>query len=363
MGILRHDKLAIYFGLTLFVSSFLLSGCGKDARKREVQGKEIVFDGDFAEREVRPVNYIENFGDSIYVDDVFRMLYTSEHGLFMTMLKQQVVFHLNENLNFTGVIGKSGEGPGEFGTPSLLALNGDSLYIGDNDGMEVYTTGGEYVRTVRGFQTPRKFDVYDGFVYMNTLYGDYPISKVNLKGEIVAGFGRWRHEERPNYRALNTRFIQTTDEGDVIAVSAVEPVVERYTRDGELLQTLDLSHLKALGRLYGNVKQKNEEYEKRGMFRNINVVFVDVYLQKEKNMLFLLCAGWPGKGAGTYLLVIDLSLSQMTPIELLRLYGVGGSGKSVLLGLSVSDDDRIIAVDSYSGGILVYDITGNDLVP
>ncbi|QXD16887.1 hypothetical protein GQ464_008090 [Rhodocaloribacter litoris] len=178
---------------------------------------------------------VESIGDSLYFDVVIGMHHVPGKGFFVSMLGERKILHLGDDLKPVNIIGKPGEGPGELSYPAHIISHFDSLYVADGRIIEVYTLLGKYIRSFNMPMYDEVFGVMENYVYAGTKSERNPISKIGLNGEVIFGFGEWRHSDKEGYyRVLNSRFVKPLISETLVSVIMTEPIIEIYSPQGQL---------------------------------------------------------------------------------------------------------------------------------
>ncbi|MCP4726032.1 MAG: 6-bladed beta-propeller [bacterium] len=144
------------------------------------------------------------------------------------------------NENDAIVIGRKGEGPGEF--ENLYDINPDkdgNLFILDYKKYHVYTTDGNFIRTKtlpRAFGSMKPLE--SGY-FLSTISNDSTLLKISDNdGNILVHFGRTNKYEIPRktMHSNNIHFIPT---GDNIFVSFQHAnLIQKYSSEGKLLMDI-----------------------------------------------------------------------------------------------------------------------------
>lgn len=88
----------------------------------------------------------------------------ADTNIYVHDSKQEIIFRFNSQGNFLNMIGKLGNGPGEFSSCSSCFLNGDTVFVSDLDTRRIfsYTQEGNFINVI---SFPFSF-VYEDIVYM-----------------------------------------------------------------------------------------------------------------------------------------------------------------------------------------------------
>ena len=163
------------------------------------------------------------------------------------------IFALDDDLRVIRTFGRSGEGPGEFPrAPNSLYAEGNRVYglqSGSNN-VHVFSLKGSYLRSFSvdpvayvlylGMSVNNQGDVY---VASSFPVNPYSITKFDSSGTVIKTFGELlttSYSEASN-RRLSGRLITLINNKYLLAVGFSVPVIEKYSLDGELIQSSDLS--------------------------------------------------------------------------------------------------------------------------
>lgn len=88
----------------------------------------------------------------------------ADTNIYVHDSKQEIIFRFNSQGNFLNMIGKLGNGPGEFSSCSSCFLNGDTVFVSDLDTRRIfsYTQEGNFINVI---SFPFSF-VYEDIVYL-----------------------------------------------------------------------------------------------------------------------------------------------------------------------------------------------------
>ncbi|MDE2828005.1 MAG: hypothetical protein OXL40_11970 [Bacteroidota bacterium] len=163
------------------------------------------------------------------------------------------IFALDDDLRVIRTFGRSGEGPGEFPrAPNSLYAEGNRVFglqSGSNN-VHVFSLEGSYLRSFSvdpvayvlylGMSVDKQGDVY---VASSFPVDPYSITKFDSSGTVIKTFGgvlTTSYSEASN-RRLSGRLITLINNKYLLAVGLSVPVIEKYSLDGELIQSSDLS--------------------------------------------------------------------------------------------------------------------------
>ena len=163
------------------------------------------------------------------------------------------IFALDNDLRVLRTFGRSGEGPGEFSeVPHNLYAEGNRVYglQGGSKNVHVFSLEGNYLRSFsvepvayvvsQGISVNNQGDVY---IASSFPVDPYSITKFDSSGTVIKTFGgilTTSYSETLN-RRLSGRLITVINNKYLLAVGLSVPVIEKYSLDGELIQSSDLS--------------------------------------------------------------------------------------------------------------------------
>lgn len=306
--------------------------------------------------DLTPTRFLGQLSDSTFLSRI-SIIEPYADGFFLNDFQNGRVLHLDDQLKVVNSFGAVGEGPGEFVGVGPLAVYEDSLYVYDDRGrrFHVFDTRGVYHRT---FASPAslqsRFAIHEGRFYFSTHSSERPVTSANYSGEVVNRFGSWLGDEEGVARYWrNHRILRTDTHGNVFAASISEPIVEKYTADGELLETLDLSGVAVLKSLFRLAKEKREKARQKGNQNVITVAFQDLFLKEGR--FYLLTSHWKGHNTFSHLLEIDTSGPQMRLARILRLYGETPD-MLWLNTVGISEAGWLLAFSTYTSMLYQYDL-------
>lgn len=169
----------------------------------------------------------------------------SGHWIVADYFGSELIKEYDADGTFLGSTGRKGQGPGEFQIPSPIAvLPGDTVEVFDFGNMRISALGPDlgFLRsrrlTLPGFSIAR---LEGGWLAVGAILADpaligLPIHLVSPRGTIVRSFGA-----DPPLRDLSStdvvhRTLAASTGQRVWAAPLTEYVVERWSRDGELLE-------------------------------------------------------------------------------------------------------------------------------
>ena len=105
--------------------------------------------------------------------------------------------------------GRPGDGPGEFEIPHGIWVEGDRVYVADrqNNRIQVFTLGGEYLEEWGGFLQPCNLFMAGGRIYVPELQGR--VSILDGEGRLLARLGGERGHEPGEFFAPHSVYVDS----------------------------------------------------------------------------------------------------------------------------------------------------------
>lgn len=217
-----------------------LSGCSAD-ESPSTQGNSL-----------RARDVVESIDGDQFLENV-RAMQRYGNALYLSGKGYHSIFVLDDNFQIIRTIGSQGEGPGEFiQAPFSFHVSGNRLYSYNSSSkrIQVFSLEGDYLRSI---PIDPKHGVWFQGLVMDTqgnLYltptlsqNPYSIVKLDSSGTVLKTFGdllETSYSERKN-RQLSSRIIISVENDYLISIGEHIPVIEKYSLEGELLQSVDLS--------------------------------------------------------------------------------------------------------------------------
>ncbi|MCY3594335.1 MAG: 6-bladed beta-propeller [Bacteroidetes bacterium] len=197
-------------------------------------------------------DFVEAVGQDYFMKQVWTMQQV-EDILYMSGEGYPYIFALDDDLEIIRTIGDGGKGPGEFSEwPNSFYVTEDRIYgydAGPNR-IQVFTLEGEYLYS---FRLDPKHKIWShglsvdkqGHVYVATIFPQEPhsLAKLDSSGTPSKTFGELletSYSEMLN-RQLNARLATLVNSEYLLTVGFTVPLVEKFSLDGELIQSSDLS--------------------------------------------------------------------------------------------------------------------------
>lgn len=209
-------------------------------------------DGRSQENSLVATSFVEAVEGDRFMEHVWAM-HKSGDVLYLSGQGYGHILALDDDLGVIRTFGRSGEGPGEFsGAPRNLYAEGNRVFglqAASND-IHAFSLEGDYLRSFsvdpeaviwsQGISVNNQGDVY---VANSFPVVPYSITKFDSSGTVIKTFGELlttSYSETLN-RRLSGRLITLINNKYLLAVGLSIPVIEKYSLDGALIQSSDLS--------------------------------------------------------------------------------------------------------------------------
>ena len=209
-------------------------------------------DGELQENSLVATSFVEAVEGDRFMKDVSAM-HKSGDVLYLSGEGYGHIFALDNDLRVIRTFGRSGEGPGEFPrAPNSLYAEGNRVFgfQSGSKNVHVFSLEGSYLRSFSvdpvayvlylGMSVNKQGDVY---IASSFPADPYSITKFDSSGTVIKTFGgvlTTSYSEASN-RSLSGRLITLINNKYLLAVGLSIPVIEKYSLDGELIQSSDLS--------------------------------------------------------------------------------------------------------------------------
>ena len=173
-------------------------------------------------------------------------------------------------------------GKDTFVMPFAAARHGNRVYVSDFKGvMWVFAKEGDLIKEIKLQERPKlsRFAIKDDRLYYTTPSPTGAIQTLDLEGTPLAEWGG----STGDLRAIGHLFAYREE---IIRVGIIDPVIERYTSSGTLLETYDLASNIPFVRQTADLVKRRYETEGRNYQQSTIPVIKDAYLLDDK--LYLL---------------------------------------------------------------------------
>ena len=272
---------------------------------------------------------IEHLPDSSFFIGV-RSVFIDNNKVYLADSEINQVIVLDENGSFVSSVGQLGRGPGDLLGPGQLYIYNDTLFVfnGGKHALDLFING-QFVKTIpfldlRGRYVGGRFCVDSKNIYISMVDLDGCVAVIpfnNLKGNRSFGqlfpFNTDKQTIVQNHRQI---FLHNNT---VLSISLTQPRVERYSKEGILLEDFSFENLELL-------KPRIQEAQAQISKENLTVNLVgDAYLFNDL-LYLLLYHSDNDKVYSNKILLIDLSGESMKLKKLLDL----GPGWFTTIGVS-----------------------------
>ncbi len=201
---------------------------------------------------LKPEGTVEALDGDTFLENVHAMQQYGD-ALYLSGKGYPFIFVLDHEFRIIRTIGRHGKGPGEFSyAPFSSHVSGNRIYSYNSTSrqIQIFSLKGDYLKSIP--LDPRHYIWYHGLTMdkQENLYvtpslskNPYSIVKLDSSGTVLKTFGdllETSYSELRNYQ-MSSRIIISVDDESLIAIGEHVPVVEKYSLEGELLQSKDLS--------------------------------------------------------------------------------------------------------------------------
>jgi hypothetical protein len=156
------------------------------------------------------------------------------------------VFKFDSSGNFIKIIGRKGQGPGEFMNPYCLTVTKDFLVVSDTNGRKIqfFDRDGNYLKGLKVLKPYLEIAVdAEGFIYASPLRWNKEsllIDVLDKDGHIINSFGKARFGNETSWQIPNILKLTMNTKGELFAAYWNFPTVCKYSRKGELLAVYEI---------------------------------------------------------------------------------------------------------------------------
>ncbi len=306
-------------------------------------------DGVSQEKSLVATGLVEAIEGDRFMESV-RAMHKSGDILYLTGRGYDHIFALDDGLGVIRTFGRSGEGPGEFSeAPGFIYVEGDRVYAYRGRSIHVFSLEGDFLRSFsvglrrgpwsQGISVNNQGDVYIASVLPQDPYSS--ITKFDSSGTVIKTFGELLTTSYPENlnRRLSERRITLINNEYLLAVGELIPVIEKYSLNGELIQSSDLSDTP----YFRERLDHSEDLYSQATGGPIGVAMVINYMATLNSRLYLLLIeGYPEVGTNVNrLLEIDLESLNILDVYTL-LDHQGGTLRWVDAFEFVSEDELLV---------------------
>lgn len=212
----------------------------------------------------KPIKHIQGFldpatGDSIFSNHLGSIAQDSHKNFYICDAANHCILKLDSTLNLTKIIGRAGQGPGEFLYPQDIIIQNGLIYVNDsgNNRIEILDMEGSYQKSFHPFSplSQTNFAVNSkGLIYTNTPGKDSLVTVYNQDGKELYSFGK-----KYNFPGLleynNNKALLAIDSDDnTYAAFIAIPKVKKYDKMGKLIWEKDTSEFPEVKAMLNRIK-------------------------------------------------------------------------------------------------------------
>ena len=276
---------------------------------------------DIEEIEISPVKKIAEINDSTFLSLVMNI--SEKDGIiYFTDNKNNRIVCVDENYNLVKCFGTTGKGPADFNFPGKVEFDNNLMYVMDEDNMKinVYDLSAKFIENITG-TIPR----FGSFIVNDSVYfgskDDYnnPLFMASLEGKMIKEFGNNNRTVENVNQNMPKNYLLEKWQNQLVAICESDPVIERYTMDGELLDLYDYSNLKYWEPVIAFIEKKQKEDLIAGI-KGTSMFCLDSYINVDK--LYLLIIGYDKTNNMTEanrILILSLTKDKIVPEKILSL--------------------------------------------
>ena len=253
---------------------------------------------------LKPDTVIDSWNDSVFISWCNAMS-ASDSAIYVSDYSANRILVLDKDYNLSQILGQTGKGPGDFLGPRYVHIGHQFLTIYDlrNARLNQFSKAGKYLKSIPFPNSIGASDV-DGRIAVNSS-SSFFISVRDIEGSIVHlepdkgiinRFGPQRDEG--SYEIRSSHLFMTENQ-DLISVQIMNPILEKYSLEGDLIERLDLS----TGPLLENILKHKDialkrEYERSPLGMEI-ITYIFNQVSYHNNRLFIMSSDLPEEDIGT----------------------------------------------------------------
>jgi hypothetical protein len=290
---MRHHRVATYFLLTiqLLASSMHAQQISSDREERkkiqEWQQKLKEFKIGEKANKLELIKSFPNERDESngeYFWNAERMSKGQNGEIIVADKKACRVMAYDKSGMLKRIIGRRGQGPGEFQNPFSLSGNDKYLVVGDTKNMMLnfFDSSGVFLRTIKMFKAYYDIAInQEGLIYAAPLRSTKEAPLIDVldeNGRLINSFGQALQGNSENWLLPNFIIVDLNENGDLFIAYQHHPVVCRFSRSGQLESTIRIKH---------DVMREHEEYN-LARSKNSGIIQVIYALRSTRNRFFVL---------------------------------------------------------------------------
>ncbi len=303
---------------------------------------------------LKPTSALSAINDSLFVTDGVLEMVATDDIFFLSDMTSGHSLILDQDFSLISSI-PHGLGPGEIMESFNAQIIEDRLYVFDSQKQAIhkYDLKGAHINTLRppaelGMSFIDKISINSlEEVFGNSLDTDSSIVYIDKDMKLAKRYGTMvPYENYGHKRALNTKYILAKDNEEILSIWSSSPVIDRYSKDGRLLETLEMKDF-----FQFRIDRMEEMLSSNPSlkYKLIFAFYNDLYIDNDK--LYILFIGDNKYHLSNDVMVIDLSGKSMRVERIINLDVPGAFFKQIAVA-----GDKLWAFDKGGAEILEFSI-------
>ena len=326
---MNNNKYILFFLIIVFV--ILSASCEKNKSVMELKIK----------------NKIDALDDTTFIGGVGGLANVGGK-LFISDYKNNCIYCIDNKFKVLKIIGRTGNGPGEFNSAGELTIKDSLLFASTHNRINVFTLDGQLVKTLINYRdiSAYKFAIDRG---MNIFFSKpsnsgHLITKIDSSGKIISSFGKLLIDQARFIYARNIGNVLQTEDEKLIYISATEPIIRKYSMSGKMLKELNLSMDTYVKR---RMKVSEKFYKSNPDGHGSAILFYSANIYK--NQLYVLAFSFIKSKPVDIVYVLNLNTFNLKKTFILN---QGSFYRKIVIW-----NNNIICFDTVSAAFHVYDIS------
>ena len=230
---------------------------------------------------IEPSFIIEELNDSCFFKDI-KYMCEFDNSLYISDEYNGRLLVIDNNMNLTNIIGRNGNGPGDFWGIGCVNIYNDTIFVVDAGNLRVnkFSIDGKYVgnSTISDYSTTINNFIVDnaGYFYFSSFIEDQPIVKYDNNLYKIKVFGHKAIEEHNIETKAANRFLLQYFQNDILTMQTDYPIINKYDKDGFFVGSYMLEQSLFKSRLFFKKQQITKDPENRkktyNIFRSIAIL-------------------------------------------------------------------------------------------
>ncbi len=318
-------------------------------------------DGVLQEKSLVATSLVEAIEGDRFMENV-QTMQKSGDVLYLSGKGYGHIFALDDGLGVIRTFGRSGEGPGEFSSsPAIFYVEGNRVFgfEGRSKNIHVFSLEGDYLRSFsvdlkknpwfQGMSVNNQGDVY----IASALPPDpHSIIKFDSSGTVIKTFGELlttSYSERLN-RRMSGRRITLINNEYLLAVGESVPVIEKYSLDGELIQSSDISDTPYFRE---RLDYAEDHYSQSNDGRGSIVGFISYMATLNSRLYLIPIEGYPEVGTNVNRL-LEIDLESLNILDAYTLLDHQGDPLKWVAAFEFISEDELLVFHYTDGAFYRY---------